>query len=199
MEQPEVNEVQEAKAPKKKNTGLRLLIAGLVLPIISTLISLPNTYGGLAASNSGLATLIVTVSMLCFAASPVLIILGIVFLAQRSSNKGQVSSEAIAQQSESLPSEDSSHDSAILPIVFLSIRLALSIYAYYEMMFGSGSWSEGRAFLYIVGFIDMLWLIACLVLNIKSAKQAPKSQLIVSWILFATVAILAVAIILYKP
>ena len=86
-----------------------------------------------------------------------------------------------------------------LSIGFLVARVILSLYAYSQMLWGSGPWAEGRAWNALYGLGNILWLIVCLILNLVSIKKVSKKQKTIAWVLFSAVALLTVLILTFRP
>ena len=95
--------------------------------------------------------------------------------------------------------EKKSSGPVAVAIVFLVFWVIMSLSTYYNMVFGSGPWTEGRVYGYFTGFLNVFWLIGCLVLILSSMKKASKRQLIIAWSLFAGVILFTILIICYHP
>lgn len=88
-----------------------------------------------------------------------------------------------------IPESTQSYKPLSVSIGLLIFRIFISLYAIFQMLWGSGPWGEGRIFYSFISFFgNIIWIIPCLILNIISNKKAPKKQKQIAWILFSIVA-----------
>lgn len=96
-----------------------------------------------------------------------------------------------------------------ISIVLALLNIVLSASTYYSMAFGSGPWTEGRVFGYLIGYIDIPILLIIFVLNaiatagtLSSNKAAPNytKHVIYNlsiWVLWGILGLLAYMILTF--
>ena len=200
---------------KSKTSKITLGVFLLVIPVLVTFMigkvfgaSIQKTSPVLADNLGWIAILGVPTS---FVVGIALIVLGISEKIDAPAEKEEVkqAEEAMVPTQDVQTTQQNTISTAVPPKeksgpiavanVALIFRTLMSLSTYSSMAFGSGPWTEGRVFGYFTGFINVFWIVGCVVIILSSNRRASKGQLITVMSLLAVVVLLTVLILSYHP